>query len=61
MSVKAIDLIEGGQIVRVWLLWDLDNCTIEYLGAREVIGPDGPVGDHAPGHDEAGGNMNGEA
>ena len=51
MSVKAFDLIEGGQRVRVWLLWDLDNCTIKYLGAREVIGPNGPVGDHVPGHD----------
>ena len=56
MSIKAIDLIEGGQRVRVWLLWDLDNCTIKYLGAHEVIGPDGPVGDHAPGHD-----VNGQA
>ena len=54
MSVIAFNINEAGQRMRVWLLWDRDNCTIRLLGARELIGPDGPVGDDSHGVDAFG-------
>ena len=54
--IKHFDMIEAGQKVRVWMLWDLTNTYARHIGTRELIGPNGPVSDDAPGYD-----VNGQA
>ena len=44
--LRMTSIVEAnGLRLKVWFWWDQINCTVTFIKAREVIGPNGFVGD----------------
>ena len=44
--LRMTTIVEAnGLRLKIWFWWDQVNCTVTFIKAREVIGPNGYVGD----------------